>query len=92
MPSRYPYGTVGQLMEDRCRVYAHCLNPRCLLSVYLDLERIAAERGMTYDIIGIGARLRCTRCGHRPSQVALIPDCGTPEAAPQGMRYRYSRE
>ena len=79
-------------MEDRCRVYAHCLNPRCLLSVYLDLERIAAERGMTYDIIGIGARLRCTRCGHRPSQVALIPDCGTHEAAPQGMRYRYSRE
>ncbi len=48
-------------MEDQCRVYAHCLNPRCQHSVYLDLERIAAERGMTYDTIGIGARLRCTR-------------------------------
>ena len=75
MPSLYPYGTVGQLIEDRCRVYAHCLNPKCLHSTCLYLKRIAAARGMTYDTIGIGARLRCTRCGQRPSQVALIPDC-----------------
>lgn len=73
MTSPYPYGTVEKLIEDRCRVYARCLNSRCRHSVYLDLERIAAERGMTYDTIRIGAGLQCTKCGHQLSQCPATP-------------------
>jgi hypothetical protein len=59
------YRTLGDFIDDRKTVRAHCRTNLCHHSSEVDLEALAARYGRDMDFfeVDLRPRMRCTACG-----------------------------
>jgi hypothetical protein len=79
MPGKtYPYtvDTIGKLIDERSRMYAHCNNLACLHHAEVDLYELAYRFGRDMRFIGpkFEAMFTCSVCGSRDVAVKSVPD------------------